>query len=328
MIKTYGDKSIREGFGEGLLVIGEHNPECYVFDADLSGSTQSKMFGKRWPGRFFNCGIAEQNMIGMAAGKVGLPWESKDLGRIAFACTFSVFHERAFQQIKLLVCYDQRNVKLVGSHGGITVGKDGYSHHGLNDLAILRVIPDITIFVPCDARQAKLGTILLAEPGNHGPAYIRTNRSAVPIITREKEPLEIGKAITLREGPDAVIFACGIMVYQALVAAEKLKKQGISVSVVNIHTLKPLDQITVLEITEETRAVVTAEDHSIIGGLGSTIAEFLAQKYPVPIEFVGVPDKPTESGEPADLVKKYGLTANDIIAATHRVIKRKKLIAH
>jgi transketolase len=323
MIKTYGEKSIREGFGEGLLVIGEHNPQCYVFDADLSGSTKSREFGKHWSNRFFNCGIAEQNMIGMAAGKAGLPWESKDLGRIAFACTFSVFLERALQQIKLLVCYDQRNVKIVGSHGGIAVGKDGYSHHGLYDLAILRILPNLTIFIPCDALQAKFGTILLAEPNNHGPAYIRTNRSAVPVITQENEPLEIGKAIILREGSTATIFACGIMVYKSLQAAEILSVQGISVGVVNIHTLKPLDQIAVLNMAEETKAVVTAEDHSIKGGLGSTIAEFLAQKLPVPIEFVGVTDQPTESGEPADLVSKYGLTTIDVVAATHRVIQRK-----
>ena len=305
----------REGYGKALAKLGAEYENMVVLDADLSGSTRSYEFCKHYPERFFNMGIAEQNLMGVAAGLAAT-------GKIVFASTFAIFATgRAFEQIRNSIAYPRLNVKIAASHAGLMVGADGASHQALVDMSIMRSLPNMTVIAPADVVEAEKAVSAVAE--YEGPVYLRLGRAAVPVIYDENHKFQIGKASQLREGHEATIIACGIMVPESLQAAAELAEEGIIVRVINMATLKPLDQEMVLRAAKETGAIVTAEEHSIIGGLGSAVAEVLVENYPVPMERVGVKDVFGESGEPEQLLKKYGLTVQEIKEAVYRVLPRK-----
>lgn len=306
----------RDGYGHGLLSLGATNPDVVVLDADLAKSTRSDWFAAKFPERFFDMGIAEQDMVGTAAGlTLG--------GKIPFATTYGVFLAgRAWDQIRTTVCYADLNVKIAGNHGGISVGADGATHQALEDIALMRVLPKMRVIVPCDAVEAKKATIAAAEV--YGPCFLRFAREATPVFTAEDDRFEIGRANVLREGKDATIIACGPIVYEALLAHEALLAKGLAVRVINMHTVKPLDEAAVLRAAAETGAIVTAEEHQIYGGLGGAVAELLVKNKPVPVAMVGVRDTFGESGTPEELAVRYGLTAADITAAVTEVLARKK----
>ncbi|WP_347489198.1 transketolase family protein [Desulfoscipio sp. XC116] len=306
----------REAYGAALVELGQKNPAVVVLDADLSKSTKTYDFSKNFPERFFNTGIAEQNMMGTAAGLAAA-------GKVAFASTFAVFATgRVYDQIRNSIAYPRLNVKIGATHAGITVGEDGASHQSVEDIALMRCLPNMTVFVPADAEETRAAVLAAAEMD--GPVYIRLGRSGVPVLhDKSKFNFVPGRAITLREGKDAVIIACGIMVSAALEAAEQLADRGISVQVLDMHTIKPLDMEAVVEAARVTGAVVTAEEHSINGGLGGAVAEVLAENYPVPMRRVGVRDTFGESGKPQELLDKYGLTSADLVRAVQEVLKRK-----
>ena len=305
----------RDGYGHGLVELGEKNPAVVVLDADLAKSTRSDWFQAKYPERFFDIGISEQDMIGTAAGlALG--------GKIPFATTYSVFVAgRAWDQIRTTVCYSDLNVKIAGAHGGISAGGDGATHQALEDLALMRVLPHMRVLVPCDANEAKQAT--LAAASVFGPCFLRFAREATPVFTGENEPFEIGKAKLMKNGSDATIIACGPIVYEALLAYDQLKAEGIAVRILNMHTLKPLDEAAVLSAAKDTGAIVTAEDAQIIGGLGGAVAEFLVKNIPVPVEMVGIQDTFMECGTPDELAAKYGLTASSLVAAVKKAISRK-----
>jgi len=306
----------REAYGKAIVELGKDNKDVVVLDADLSKSTKTALFAKEFPERFFDMGIAEQNMIGTAAGlSLG--------GKIPFASSFAIFATgRAFEQVRNSVCYPNLNVKIAATHAGVTVGEDGGSHQTIEDIAIMRVLPNMTVIVPADAVEA--GQAIHAAAELKGPCYIRLGRSKVPVIHNDQYQFKIGKAHTARKGEDVTIIACGLMVAEALKAAEELAQEGIEAMVINAATVKPLDEETILQAVKQTGAAVTAEEHSIIGGLGSAVTELLAEHYPVPVKRVGVTDKFGESGSPAELLQHFGLTAEGIRAAAKEVIKRKK----
>lgn len=309
-------KPTRDGFGEGIIELGEKMKNIVVLSADLTESTRAGWFKKRFPERFFSMGVSEQDMISTAAG-LALS------GKIPFACTFGVFAAgRAWDQIRVSVAYMDLNVKIVGTHGGISVGPDGPTHQAIEEIALMRILPNMTVIVPCDAKEAKKATI--ASASYKGPVYLRLGRSKEPIITEDKDLFKIGKANTLREGKDVTIIACGHEVYEGLVACDILKKEGIEACLINLHTLKPIDRDAIIKAAKETRAIVTAEEHSIIGGLGGAVSEVLAQEVPVPVEFVGVKDRFGESGPSDELFKIFELTAQDIVKAAKKVINRKR----
>ena len=305
----------RDGYGHGLVELGEKNPNVVVLDADLAKSTRSDWFQAKYPERFFDIGIAEQDMIGTAAGlALG--------GKIPFATTYSVFVAgRAWDQIRTTVCYSELNVKIAGAHGGISAGGDGATHQALEDLALMRVLPNMHVLVPCDANEAKQATI--AAAGIFGPCFLRFAREATPVFTPENEPFTIGKAKLMKPGSDVTIIAAGPIVYEALLAHDQLKAEGISVRVLNMHTLKPLDDVAVLAAARETGAIVTAEDAQVIGGLGGAVAELLVKHKPAPVEMVGIQDRFMECGLPEELAVKYNLTAPALVAAVKKVIGRK-----
>lgn len=306
----------RDGYGHGLIELGKSNPNILVLDADLAKSTRSDWFQKEFPARFFDMGIAEQDMLATAAG-LALA------GKIPFVTTYGVFVAgRAWDQIRTTICYANINVKIAGAHGGVSVGPDGATHQALEDIALMRVLPNMTVVVPCDAIEAKKATINVASI--QGPCYLRFAREATPVFTKEEDFFQVGKANILEEGSDLSIIACGPIVYESLLAAEKLKQEGISVRVINMHTIKPLDEEAILKAASETGAIVTAEEHQIYGGLGGAVAEFLAKNNPTPIEMIGVKDSFGESGTPEELAVKYELTAKDIGAAAKKVLSRKK----
>lgn len=306
----------REGYGKALAKIGAEQQNVVVMDADLAKSTKSYEFCKHYPERFFNMGIAEQSLMGTAAGLAAS-------GKTVFASTFAIFATgRAFEQIRNSIAYPKLNVKIAASHAGLTVGEDGASHQAIVDLAIMRSLPNMTVIAPADGVEAEKAVFAAAE--HEGPVYLRLGRSAVPVIYGEEHEFTIGKASQLREGKDATIIACGIMVAESLKAAEELAGEGIAVRVVNMATIKPLDQEAVRQAARATGAIVTAEEHSIIGGLGSAVAEVLVENEPVPMERVGVKDTFGESGKPQELLEKYGLTVKEIKAAVYKVMKRKK----
>lgn len=305
----------REAYGEALAQLGMENPDVVVLDADLAKSTKTINFKKRFPERFFDMGVAEQNMIGTAAGLAAA-------GKIAFASSFAVFAAgRAFDQVRNSVAYPALNVKIGASHAGVTVGEDGGSHQSVEDIALMRALPNMTVFVPADAVETHAA--VRAAATIDGPVYIRLGRMGVPVLHGEDFQFVPGKAVKIRNGGDATIIACGIMVSAALEAAEMLAAEGISAGVLDVHTIKPLDTEAVAEAARATGAVVTAEEHNIIGGLGSAVAEALGEHYPVPLKRVGVMDKFGESGAPAELLVKYGLTPRDIAAAVKEVLARK-----
>ncbi len=309
-------KESRDGFGEGLLILGEKNPKVVVLCADLSKSTRASLFKDRFPERFFQFGVAEQNMMGAAAGM-------SLAGYIPFVCTYGVFATgRCYDQLRVSVCYSKSNVKIEGAHSGLLVGPDGATHQALEDIALARVLPNLTVIEPCDAIEAKKATLAMAEI--NGPVYIRLGREKIPVITTEETPFQIGKANLLREGTNATVIACGPEVAEALSAAEMLEKEGIQTEVINLHTIKPIDVETITKSAQKTGAVVTAEIHQIAGGMGSAVAEVLSQNAPVPMEMVGVKDHFGESGKPWELLERFGLSAPFIMEAVKRVIKRKR----
>lgn len=299
----------REAYGKALAKLGATNDKIVVLDADLSKSTKTAEFGATFPERFFNMGIAEQNMMGTAAGLASA-------GKIPVASTFAMFAAgRAFEVIRNSVCYPQLNVKVCATHAGVTVGEDGASHQAIEDLAIMRAIPNMTVINPADAVSAEklLGQMI----DTYGPMYARFGRAAVPVIYTEDDVFEIGKANLVREGADVTVIATGIMVIEAMNAAEELAKEGISVRVVDMHTIKPIDKEVIIQASNETGLIVTAEEHSIVGGLGSAVAEVTSEFAPALIRMVGVNDTFGESGKPNELMEKYNLTSAEII----RVIK-------
>jgi transketolase len=308
-------KATRLGFGEALVELGHANPNVVVLGADVTGSVRTDLFMKAFPDRFFSVGIAEQDMISTAAGLAVA-------GKIPFASTYGEFAVgRPFDQIRQSLAYSRLPVKICASHCGITVGPDGATHQSLEDIAIMRVIPHMTVATPCDYWETKK-MIHASIAWNH-PIYIRFFRDNSPVFTDEKAPMVFGKANTLIAGSDVTVFACGLQVWEAILAEEILAKEGISVRVVNMHTIKPLDKDAVIAAAKETGAIVTAEDHQIHGGLGGAVAEVLAMNCPTPQEFVAVRDTFGESGKGEELMKKYGIAKDDIVAAVKRVLKRK-----
>ncbi len=307
----------RDGYGHGLIELGATNPDVIVLDADLAKSTRSDWFQAKYPDRFFDIGIAEQDMIGTAAGlALG--------GKIPFATTYAVFVAgRAWDQVRTTVCYSKLNVKIAGAHGGISAGGDGATHQSLEDIAVMRVLPNMTVIIPGDANEAKKATIAVSKID--GPCYLRFAREATPVFTEESDPFEIGKAIVLRPGKDVTIIAAGPLVYEALLAHDQLAAEGISARVINMHTIKPLDEAAVLAAAQETGAVVTIDEAQMAGGLGSAVAEFLVNHCPIPVERVGINDTFLECGLPEELAVKYELTAKDFACAAKKVIARKTL---
>lgn len=309
-------KPTRDGFGEGLVELGEKRDDIVVLSADLTESTRAGWFKKRFPERFFCMGVSEQDMICTASGFALA-------GKVPFACTFGVFAAgRAWDQVRVSVAYMDLNVKIVGTHGGISVGEDGPTHQAIEEITLMRVLPNMTVIVPCDAVEAKKATI--ASASYKGPVYLRLGRNKTPSITNEKDRFEIGKAITVKAGRDVTIIACGQEVYEAMGACEILKKDNIDARLINLHTIKPIDRDAIVKAARETGAIVTAEEHAVIGGLGGAVSEVLAQELPVPIEFIGVKNRFGESGSPGDLFKIFELTGEDIARAAKRAIARKK----
>lgn len=305
----------RDAYGEALKELGSTNPNVVVLDADLTKSTKTCVFAKAFPERFFNMGIAEQNLIGTAAGLAAA-------GKIPFASTFAIFATgRAYEQIRNSVAYPKLNVKIAATHAGLTVGEDGASHQALEDIALMRAIPNMTVIVPADAEETRQAIQLAAEV--KGPVYIRLGRPGVPVLFDETYKFAIGKAVTVAEGNDATIVATGIMVGIALEAAKILDSEGVRVRVLNMGTIKPIDREALIAAAKDTGAIVTAEEHNIIGGLGSAVAEVIGETHPVPLMRVGVQDTFGESGTPDALLEKYGLTAKNIAAAVRRVVARK-----
>jgi len=307
--------SLREAYGKTLVELGKENPDIVVLDADLSRSTMTHFFANEFPNRFFDCGIAEQNMVGIAAGLAAS-------GKLAFASTFAVFVPgHCFDQIRMSIAQPGLNVKLVTCHGGISVGEDGTSHHAIEDLALICSLPGFTVIVPADAIETAQAVRVAAA--SYGPFYIRLCRPKIPLVYNQDYRFNLGKAVTMRQGRDATIIAIGIMVAAALEAAENLKQEGIDCRVLNMPTLKPIDEVAIIRAAAETGAIVTAEEHLEHGGMGSAVARVLAKHQPVPMEFVAIKDTYTRSGKPAELLQKYGLTAKDIEHAVRLVIKRK-----
>jgi len=308
-------KATREAYGEALKKLAETNKNVVVLDADLSGSTKTSEFKKVSPERFFNVGIAEQNLIGTAAGMaIG--------GKIPFASTFAMFAAgRAFEIIRNTVAYPKLNVKIAATHAGLTVGEDGASHQAIEDISIMRSIPNMTVINPADCIEAEQAVLKAAE--FEGPVYIRLGRAGVEDIYDSNYKFEIGKGVELKQGSDITIIATGLMVQKALKASEELSKEGISARVINIHTIKPIDKDIIIKAAKETKAIVTAEEHSIIGGLGSAVLEVLSDECPVLVKRIGVNDTFGESGKPNDLLQKYGLTENNIIDAAKELVSKK-----
>jgi len=307
-------KDTRSGFGEGLLEVGKRNPNVVALCADLTGSLKMNGFQDAFPDRFIQAGIAEANMMGVAAGlSIG--------GKIPFTGTFANFSTgRVYDQIRQSIAYSGKNVKICASHAGLTLGEDGATHQILEDIGLMKMLPGMTVINPCDFNQTKAATIAIAE--HEGPVYLRFGRPKWPVFTPADQKFEIGKAIVMREGTDVSIFSTGHCVSESLIAADELEVKGISAEVINIHTIKPLDEKAILDSVRKTGKVVSAEEHQRHGGLGDSIAQLLARKNPCPMEMVAVDDSFGESGTPNELFKKYGLSASNIVAATEAVLKR------
>jgi len=308
--------SVRDAYGKTLVELGRVNPDIVVLDADLRRSTMTEIFAGEFPGRSFDCGIAEQNMVGIAAGLAAS-------GKVPFASTFAVFVPgRCFDQIRMSIAQPKLNVKLVTTHGGITVGEDGTSHQAIEDLSLISSLPGFTVIVPADAVETAQAVRVAAA--HYGPFYIRLGRQKLPLVYTEDYRFNLGKAVTMRAGKDATIIAIGITVASALEAAEELEREGIDCRLLNMSTLKPIDEAAIIEAAAETGAIVTAEEHLEQGGLGSIVARVVAKHQPVPMEFVAIKDTYARSGKPAELLQRYGLTAEDIGQAVRVVIKRKQ----
>jgi transketolase len=308
-------KDTRSGFGAGLLEAGRQNPNVVALCADLTGSLKMGDFQKAFPERFFQVGIAEANMMGIAAGMtIG--------GKIPYTGTFANFSTgRVYDQIRQSIAYSGKNVKICASHAGVTLGEDGATHQILEDLGMMRMLPHMTVINPCDFNQTKAATLAIAN--HHGPVYLRFGRPVVPIFTPADQPFEIGKAVVFNEGADVSIFCTGHLVWESIQAGELLAEQGIDAEIINIHTIKPLDEAAILTSAMKTRCVVTAEEHQIYGGLGDAVASLLARNLPLPVEMVGVRDRFGESGTPEALMVKYGLKAQNVVEAAKSAIRRK-----
>lgn len=308
-------KDTRSGFGAGMHILGQQNEDVVALCADLVGSLKLEPFIKENPERFVQCGISEANMIGISAGlTLG--------GKIPFATTFANFATgRVYDQIRQSVAYSGKNVKICASHAGLTLGEDGATHQILEDIGMMKMLPGMTVINPCDYNQTKAATIAIAD--YEGPVYLRFGRPVIPVFTDPDQKFEIGKAWMVNEGTDVTIVATGHMVWEAIQAGEKLEAEGINAEIINIHTIKPLDEEAILKSVEKTGCVVTAEEHNRIGGLGDSVAQVLVKKLLAPQEYVAVDDSFGESGTPAQLMEKYGLTADSIVAAAKRAIARK-----
>lgn len=315
-IQILNEKDTRSGFGEGILEAGRRNPNVVALTADLAGSLKLNEFIKEFPERFIQCGIAEANMIGVAAGlTIG--------GKIPFTTTFANFStSRVYDQIRQSVAYSNKNVKICASHAGLTLGEDGATHQVLEDIGMMKMLPGMTVIVPCDFNQTKAATLAVAEM--EGPVYLRFGRPKWPNFTSPDHKFEIGKAQILAEGTDVTIIACGHMVWLAVEAAKALAEKNISVDLINMHTIKPLDEAAIIASISKTGCVVTAEEHQINGGLGDSVANVASRECPVPHEYVAVMDTFGESGTPTQLLDKYGLTTAHIIAAAEKALARKK----
>jgi transketolase len=308
-------KATRFGYGEGLVELGRRNENVVVLGGDLTNSTAASLFQEAFPERFYSIGIAEQNMSAIAGG-LSLT------GKIPFVSTYCVFSAgRAWDQLRTTIAYTPLNVKIGGAHSGVSVGPDGATHQGLEDIATTRCLPNMTVCAPCDAIETRKATIAIGEM--QGPAYMRFGREPVPVITAEETPYKLGEATMFREGTDCVVFACGYMVYRSLVAAEELEEEGLSTGVVNLHTIKPMDEDAIIECACSAGCLVTAEEHQVYGGMGSAVAEVVVRKVPVPMEFIGVLDRFGESGEPEELMDEFNLGTRDIKEAVRRAVARK-----
>ena len=314
-IEILGHKDTRSGFGEGLAELGRVNPNVLALCADLTGSLKMDAFLKENPERFFQIGIAEANMMGIAAGMtIG--------GKIPFTGTFANFSTgRVYDQIRQSIAYSQKNVKICASHAGLTLGEDGATHQILEDIGMMRMLPNMTVIVPADFNQTKQATIAIAD--HQGPVYLRFGRPVMPIFIKPDAPFIIGKADVIKEGNDVTIIACGHLVWKSIEAIKTLEERGISVELINMHTIKPLDEAAVLASVAKTKCVVSAEEHMINGGLGEAISQVLSRNLPVPQEFVGVDDSFGESGAPMELMTKYGIDTQNIISAVLKVLARK-----
>ena len=314
-IQVSGQKDTRSGFGDGIFELAQKNDKVVALTADLAGSLKLNAFIKAFPERFFQCGIAEANMIGIAAGlTVG--------GKIPYTTTFANFSTgRVYDQIRQAVAYSGKNVKICASHAGLTLGEDGATHQILEDIGLMKMLPGMTVVVPCDYNQTKQATIAIADL--NGPVYLRFGRPVWPIFTTPESPFVIGKAQVFHEGKDVSLFACGHMVWKTIEAARVLAEKGIHADVINVHTIKPLDREAVLASIRKTGCAVSAEEHNVIGGLGDSIAQLAARECPVPMEFIGTQDTFGESGKPMDLLKKYGLETANIVEAAEKAIARR-----
>jgi len=314
-MEILGNKDTRSGFGEGLAELGDENENVVALCADLTGSLKMNAFQNAHPNRFFQVGIAEANMMSLAAGMtIG--------GKIPFTGTFANFSTgRVYDQIRQSIAYSKKNVKICASHAGLTLGEDGATHQILEDIGMMRMLPNMTVVVPADFNQTKQATKAIAE--HDGPVYLRFGRPVMPIFIKPDTPFVIGKAQTIYEGSDVTIIACGHMVWKSIEAFEELKKKGISVDLINMHTIKPLDHSAILDSVRKTGCIVTAEEHMANGGLGEAVAQVLSRNYPCPQEFVAVNDSFGESGKPMDLMDKYGIGTSNIVSAVERVLERK-----
>src|SRR5665213_91725 len=310
------EKETRAGFGEGIYELGKTNENVVVLTADLAGSLKLHPFIQDFPERYFQCGIAEANMMGIAAGlTIG--------GKIPYTTTFANFSTgRVYDQIRQSIAYSNKNVKICASHAGLTLGEDGATHQILEDIGLMRMLPGMSVVVPCDFNQTKAATLAVAD--YEGPVYLRFGRPKWPNFTEENQKFEIGKAQILAEGNDITIFACGHLVWKAVEAAKILEEKGISVELINLHTIKPLDEAAIITSITKTKCAVTAEEHNILGGMGDAVAHVSVRNFPVPIEYVGTKDTFGESGKPEELLKKYGLDTPDIVAAAEKAIAKKQ----
>jgi len=310
-------KLTREAFGETVVRLGKDNKNIVVLDADLSKSTMTNKFWKAYPERFFDMGIAEQDMISTAAGLA-------TTGKIPFCATYGVFLPgRCWDQIRVSVCYANLNVKIMAAHGGVSVGADGATHHALEDIAMLRCLPNMRIIMPCDAIEMEKAVEVAAS--EYGPIMIRLGREKVPVLTKKEDKFQLGKANILKQGSDVTLIGGGgLILLECLIAAEELAKENISCRILNMHTIKPLDEEAIIKAATETGAIVTCEEHQIMGGMGSAIAEVVVQKAPAPMEFIGIKDRFGESGTPVQLFDEFGLSAKFIVQAVKKVLKRKK----
>jgi transketolase len=309
-------KRTREGFGHGLVDLGEKREDVFVLVGDLSGSTNVTFFAQKFPDRFIQVGIAEQNMMCVAAGLAAV-------GKIPYLATYGAFAScRSADQMRVTVAYTDLPVKIGGAHGGISVGPDGATHQAMEEIAIVRSIPNMKLVIPCDYWETRKATVAMADDPH--PNYIRFGREPVPVVTNESTPFTLGKANVLREGKDVAFIACGVMVYEALVAAEEMAKKGVSARVINMHTLKPLDVEAIERAARECGAIVTAEEHQVNGGLGGAVAEVVVRTHPVPMELVAVHDRFGRSGKQDELMAAFGIKSPDVVAAAERVLGRKK----